>query len=194
MRRATSDVRPQDEGGAGIHAALRCQTARPGRSLRAASSPCSSMLNSLRSSLLTRSFEQHLPFPRRVCVRVSFQHVQCPPSRGERSADRRQVRPRLLFRGYRAGEARRASGRRRARSTPGTLASRRSTVAVFGPGPGFASRHFLRGQVEQRSSSRPRTYDPGGRRPGLPSARLRAAALDATPRSAFRTPLECAPR
>ena len=107
------------------------------------------------------------------------------PMRGERSAERRSL---LLSR------CRRATIRaaRRGARPAGRLASRRSTVAIFGRGPRFHLRHFFR--IRAASSSQPgrsawragsRTsrgsVTSRGRRtplPAPPSARLRRRPSD----------------
>ena len=69
----------------------------------------------------------------------------------------------------------RALQARRVRPLVGTLASRRSTVAVFGRGPRFRRRHFLRSPCSD--APRSQVVVPGGRGPGPPGAeRSRHAA------------------
>jgi hypothetical protein len=82
--------------------------------------------------------------------------------------------------------------RRGASHGGGTLASRRSTVAILGRGPRFPLRHFLR--IRAASSSQP------GRsawRAGSRTSRglgYEPRPQDATPRSAFGTSPETAPQ
>jgi hypothetical protein len=102
--------------------------------------------------------KQPVSVSRRDCARA----LTFPPrSRGGRSADRR------TFHDH-ACEAWRASRVR------GTLASRRSTVAILGRGPRFHLRHFLR--IRAASSSQPgRSAWRAGPRASR-GMRLRAAA------------------
>jgi hypothetical protein len=105
--------------------------------------------------------------------------------RGGRSADRRTISVVAFAR--RDGSAR----VRRGASHDGTLASRRSTVAVFGRGPRFHLRHCLR--IRAASSSQP------GRHAWRAVSRTSRARgyeprpQDATPRSAFQDRLRKTP-
>src|SRR5262245_50194393 len=56
----------------------------------------------------------------------------------------------------------------------GREVDRRSTVAIFGRGPRFRLQHFLRSPCSD--APRSQVVVPGGRGPGPPGARLRAAA------------------
>jgi hypothetical protein len=134
-------------GTAKVSLVSRCQTARPDRSRRAASSFIAhSQL--IPSNSISRS--------RCASARGLISTMSVVPRPRERSAERRQssiadATPR---------SPRKQSAARILPSTceidaRGALASRRSTVAIFDPVPGFASRHFLRGHVQQRSSSQP---------------------------------------
>ena len=115
----------------------------------------------------------------RCCARVSL-FLSRPPQRGVGGAPTGALSllSRLRDATGRASEARRVPRR-------GTLASRRSTVAIFGRGPRFHLRHCLR--IRAASSSQP------GRHAWRAVSRTSRARgyeprpQDATPRSAFGT-------
>src|SRR5215472_16616396 len=74
----------------------------------------------------------------------------------------------------------------------GTLASRRSTVAILGSGAALLSPAFEPDRLQR--APRTQVVVPGGRGPGPPEASgYEPPPQDATPRSAFRFALENAP-
>jgi len=113
---------------------------------------------------------QSSSFPRRVVAPGFLLDVRVHPrSRGGRSADRRTCS--VVARVKRDLSA--PSGVRRV-PWRGTLASRRSTVAIFGRGPRFHLRHCLQDPCSELLAARSSCL--AGGVPDLPSPRLRAAA------------------
>src|SRR5262249_8440973 len=146
-------------------------------------------------------FKRPVSFPRRdFCVRVL--HLCFTNPRMRVGGAPRVVR---VLRGTPVSRAHNAAGRalREAPCVPyrGTLASRRSTVAVLGSGAALPSpsapaaiqrRAFAFGSVQR--APRSQVVVPGGRGPEPPgTSGYKPSPRDATPRSAFRFALENAP-
>ena len=130
---------------------------------------------------------QSSSFPRRVAAPGFCLSLFHPPHEGR--AERRKAQY-FCCRAFRRATIRACRGA--ARVQRDALASRRSTVAIFGRGPRFLLRHFLR--ISAASSSQP------GRnawRAGSRTSRglgYEPRPQDATPRSAFGSSPETAPQ